>query len=118
MSGTPRYRNIIDKQLSELVEGDLTFKSELVSVYSSYMRDIPEEFAQLVNQKNAQGLALLDHKHKTTCQVLALQQLSGVFKQTRSMLESKPNADEILGDYIIRVTTICKATLAQLQELQ
>jgi hypothetical protein len=117
MSGTPQYRNTIDKQLSELVEGDLTFKNELVSVYSRYMRDIPEEFAQLVNQKNAQGLALLDHKYKTTCQVLALQQLSGVFKQTRSILESKPYADKVLDDYIIRVTTICNTALAQLQEL-
>jgi len=117
MSELPQYRNKVDKQLSELVEGDLAFKNELVKVYSKYMQDIPAEFTQLVNQKNAQGLALLDHKHKTTCQVLALQQLSRVFKQTRSMLESQPHANEILDDYITRVTAICNTTLAQLQEL-
>ena len=118
MSETPRYRNPVDKQLSKLVEGDQLFKNELVGIYSKYMQDIPEEFIRLVNQKNAQGLALLDHKHKTTCQVLALQQLSGVFKQTQSTLESQSYSDEILNDYITRVTTICNITLTQLQELQ
>ncbi|MGD1889929.1 MAG: hypothetical protein ACFB15_04920 [Cyclobacteriaceae bacterium] len=118
MPETPQYRNIVDQQLSKLVEGDLLFKSELVSVYSRYMQDIPEEFAQLINEKDTKGLALLDHNQKTTYQVLALQQLATVFEQTRSTLEDQLYDDEVLDNYVIKVNTICETTLLQLRELQ
>lgn len=117
MSEHSQYRNPVDQQLSQFVEGDRAFKSELTRVYSKYMVDIQQEFAQLVNQKNLEGLALLHHKHKTTFHVLALSTLSNVFEQTRRYLDDKCHDDELLNEFCNEVSTICNTTLVQLQEI-
>lgn len=117
MSEHSQYRNPVDQQLSQFVEGDRAFKSELIGIYSKYMVDIQREFAQLVNQKNLEGLALLHHKHKTTFHVLALSTLSDVFERTRRSLDDKCHDDKLLSEFCNEVDTMCNATLVQLQEI-
>ncbi|MEM8966793.1 MAG: hypothetical protein AAGE93_10275 [Bacteroidota bacterium] len=112
------YRNTIDYQLSKIAEDDQGFKEQLVAIYSEYMRDIPQDFTHLIQEKNWEGLVQLHHKHKTTCHVLALQELSDTFEQVRGAVINKvPDQEKLLDNYIARVSTICFTTLTQLQEI-
>ncbi|MEM6844729.1 MAG: hypothetical protein AAF944_20635 [Bacteroidota bacterium] len=118
MSENSMYRNTIDYQLSKIAEDDQGFKKELVAIYSEYMRDIPQDFIHLIQQKNWEGLVQLHHKHKTTCHVLALQDLSDTFEQVRGVVSTKlPDKEELLNNYISKVSAICLTTLTQLQEI-
>ncbi len=112
------YRNTIDYQLSKIAENDQDFKKQLVTIYSDYMRDIPAYFARLIEQEGLTGIMELQHKHKTTCHILALQSLSDTFAEAQSILsEEIANREILLSDCTKKVTTICHDTLTQLQEI-
>ncbi|MEQ9439042.1 MAG: hypothetical protein RIG62_08330 [Cyclobacteriaceae bacterium] len=117
MSESLSYRNSIDKQLSMLAEDDKEFKAELIGIYTEYMDEIQYEFALLLRKKDQEGLALLHHKHKTTCHVLALQALNDAFERARSLLTTPPSDSGTQEVLISQVNTICRDALAQLQDI-
>lgn len=108
------YAHAIDRQLSELTGGDLNFKSELVAIYVRYMQDIKQEFAQLMHQRDQTGMRLLQHKHKTTCHVLALPELTEAFEQAKVALASGRTEADSVDVLIKKVIRICNAALHQL----
>lgn len=118
MSKHPSYRNTIDYQLSKITENDQDFKKQLIAIYSNYMRDIPTDFLRLVEQKNLAGIVQLHHKHKTTCHILALHQLSDALAEARDILAEKAtNKENQLSNCTEKISFICHNTFTQLQEI-
>lgn len=112
------YRNTIDYQLSKVTENDQDFKMQLATIYSDYMRDIPPHFARLIERKSLPDIVKLQHKHKTTCHVLALQSLSDTFSEAENILsEEIADREILLNSCAKKVTTICYNALTQLQEI-
>ena len=119
MSKDRLYLNEIDHQLSKITGNDQEFKQELATIYSEYMRVIPRKFITIIEEKDRNGLTQLHHKHKTTCHVLSLQELSETFVKAKRILSAPVSLDEehTLSGCVEQVITICNDTLAQLQEI-
>nr|WKN39335.1 hypothetical protein K4G66_11600 [Tunicatimonas sp. TK19036] len=117
MSGQLPHRNAIDKHLSALAEGDEEFKRELIGIYTNYMIEIPREFARFTINKQQEELGLLQHRHKTTCHVLALEELSETFTEARTILKGNHSTNVAINELINKVNSICNTTLYQLKDI-
>jgi PAS domain S-box-containing protein len=103
------YSNVVNLAL-----GDDNFRKELTTIYIRALRQLTEEYNQLILKKDSQGLVRLIHKMTPTIKTLETTRLEKELRQGVKLLTLRPKKDDLLhASEDIRA--ICQQIISELE---
>lgn len=96
-----------------LTEDDPEFRTELIEKYVHTFQTFPEEFAQLVRARDAEGLVFLVHRVKATVRMVGGDELDRLLEQSSRLSVDKADPEQMIE----RVASLCAQLVLEIRRL-